>query len=79
MLELSVESLRDRNRKSDDFAAFLNHDLSMLRLIEAFSESAPQLTLMLTIILHQSQFDPVTGREKKLMANVKRFGTPEWF
>lgn len=64
MLELSVENLHDSNRDSDGFAVFLNHDLSMLRLIEAFAESAPQLVLMLTIILHRNQFDPVTGTEK---------------
>lgn len=64
MLELSVENLHGSNRDSDGFAVFLNHDLSMLRLIEAFAESAPQLVLMLTIILHRNQFDPVTGTEK---------------
>lgn len=36
-----------------DDAVYLSHDLSMLRLIETFSESAPQLVLMLTIILQR--------------------------
>ncbi|XP_061117221.1 XK-related protein 8-like [Conger conger] len=33
------------------YAAYVTHDLSMLRLLEAFCESAPQLTLLLYIIL----------------------------
>ncbi|XP_019721601.1 XK-related protein 8-like isoform X1 [Hippocampus comes] len=43
-----------------DAAVFLTHDLSMLRLFEAFSESAPQLVLMLTIMLQRGQLDPLT-------------------
>lgn len=35
-----------------EFAVYLTHDLSMLRLIETFCESAPQLTLMMYIMLH---------------------------
>ncbi|XP_030597473.1 XK-related protein 8-like [Archocentrus centrarchus] len=45
---------------SEGLAVSLSHDLSMLRIIEAFSESAPQLTLMLTIFLQRGQLDPVT-------------------
>ncbi|XP_077404094.1 XK-related protein 8-like [Vanacampus margaritifer] len=41
-------------------AVYLTHDLSMLRLFEAFSESAPQLVLMLTIMLQQGQLDTLT-------------------
>uniref|UniRef100_A0A3Q2XYF3 XK-related protein n=1 Tax=Hippocampus comes TaxID=109280 RepID=A0A3Q2XYF3_HIPCM len=44
-----------------DAAVFLTHDLSMLRLFEAFSESAPQLVLMLTIMLQRGQLDPLTA------------------
>uniref|UniRef100_A0A668U1E4 XK-related protein n=1 Tax=Oreochromis aureus TaxID=47969 RepID=A0A668U1E4_OREAU len=43
-----------------DITVSLTHDLSMLRIIETFSESAPQLTLMLTIILQTGHLDPVT-------------------
>lgn len=46
---------------SGDYAVYLNHDLSMLRLVETFSESSPQLVLMLTIILQRGELDPVTG------------------
>ncbi|KAM3858129.1 XK-related protein 8-like [Diretmus argenteus] len=41
-------------------AAFLTHDLRMLRLIETFTESAPQLVLMLTVILQRDLLDHVT-------------------
>nr|XP_046272857.1 XK-related protein 8 [Scatophagus argus] len=44
----------------EDFAVYLSHDLSMLRLIETFSESAPQLVLMLTITLQRGHLEPVT-------------------
>uniref|UniRef100_A0A3Q3FRE5 XK-related protein n=1 Tax=Labrus bergylta TaxID=56723 RepID=A0A3Q3FRE5_9LABR len=40
---------------SKNVAVFLSHDLSMLRLIETFSESAPQLVLMLTIMLQRGE------------------------
>ncbi|KAM9385043.1 XK-related protein 8-like [Pholidichthys leucotaenia] len=62
VLEVSV--LNFCHRHSDSFcensAVFLNHDLSMLRLIETFSESAPQLVLIITIILLRGQLDVVT-------------------
>nr|XP_008120934.1 PREDICTED: XK-related protein 8-like [Anolis carolinensis] len=37
------------------YAIFLSHDISLLRLFETFLESAPQLTLMLYIILHTNK------------------------
>ncbi|CAL8292413.1 unnamed protein product [Merluccius merluccius] len=44
-----------RGEQSSAYAVYLTHDLSMLRLIETFCESAPQLTLMTYIILHTNQ------------------------
>ncbi|KAM8840437.1 XK-related protein 8-like [Spinachia spinachia] len=41
-------------------AVYLIHDLNMLRLIETFSESAPQLVLMLAIMLKHGGLGPVT-------------------
>uniref|UniRef100_A0A4W6EDT4 XK-related protein n=1 Tax=Lates calcarifer TaxID=8187 RepID=A0A4W6EDT4_LATCA len=38
------------------FAVYLSHDLAMLRIIETFSESTPQLVLMLTIMLQKQVF-----------------------
>ncbi|XP_030597033.1 XK-related protein 8-like [Archocentrus centrarchus] len=60
VLEMYVKSFYTRKSESAGKAMFLNQDLSMLRIIETFSESAPQLTLMLTIILRKGQLDPVT-------------------
>ncbi|XP_051527826.1 XK-related protein 8.3 [Myxocyprinus asiaticus] len=41
-----------RGGSGSEYAVYLTHDLSMLRLIETFCESAPQLTLMTYIMLH---------------------------
>lgn len=62
MVEISVHSFCARQHGSyGDYAVFLSHDLSMLRLFEAFSESAPQLVLMLTILLQSGQPSAVAG------------------
>lgn len=62
VFEISLRSFFGRLQDShQDFAVYLSHDLSMLRLIETFSESAPQLVLMLAIILQRGQLDVVTG------------------
>ncbi|XP_074542134.1 XK-related protein 8-like [Halichoeres trimaculatus] len=61
VVEVSVRSFFSRLKGPDeDVAVFLSHDLSMLRLIETFSESCPQLVLMLTIILQRGELDPWT-------------------
>ncbi|XP_068189905.1 XK-related protein 8-like [Antennarius striatus] len=61
VVEISVRSFRTASDNvHEDVAVCLNHDLSLLRLIETFSESAPQLVLMLAIILQRGQLDPVT-------------------
>ncbi|CAN9503535.1 unnamed protein product [Ophioblennius macclurei] len=40
-----------RREAGSEYAVYLTHDLSMLRLIETFCESAPQLTLMIYVML----------------------------
>ncbi|XP_035039578.1 XK-related protein 8 [Hippoglossus stenolepis] len=60
VVEVSVHSFVTKTQDPENVAVFLSHDLSMLRLFEAFSESSPQLVLMLTIILQRGQLDPVT-------------------
>ena len=45
-------------KRAPDYAAYVTHDLSMLRLLEAFCESAPQLTLLLYIILQSGHAPP---------------------
>uniref|UniRef100_A0A4W5QFW5 XK-related protein n=1 Tax=Hucho hucho TaxID=62062 RepID=A0A4W5QFW5_9TELE len=47
-------------RYMDGDAVYLTHDLSLLRLIEAFSESTPQLVLMITIIVQRGEVEPIT-------------------
>ncbi|KAL0961799.1 hypothetical protein UPYG_G00331870 [Umbra pygmaea] len=44
-----------RREQGSEYAVYLTHDLSMLRLIETFCESAPQLTLMTHIMLHTNR------------------------
>lgn len=44
-----------RKEEGSEYAVYLIHDLSMLRLIETFCESAPQLTLMIYVILRTNK------------------------
>ncbi|XP_068567467.1 XK-related protein 8.3 [Cebidichthys violaceus] len=44
-----------RKEEGSEYAVYLTHDLSMLRLIETFSESAPQLTLMIYVMLQTNK------------------------
>ncbi|CAL8373594.1 unnamed protein product [Boreogadus saida] len=62
VLEVAVCSFFSiKKRDYENVAVYLSHDLSMLRLFEAFSESAPQLVLMLTVMLQTGDWqDPVT-------------------
>ncbi|XP_074468452.1 XK-related protein 8-like [Sebastes fasciatus] len=60
VVEISLCSSYSKIPDREGTAVFLNHDLSMLRLVETFSESSPQLVLMLTIILQSGELSPVT-------------------
>ncbi|XP_029298455.1 XK-related protein 8-like [Cottoperca gobio] len=60
VVEMSACSIYSKINDHEGLAVYLSHDLSMLRLIETFSESAPQLVLMLTLILQRGQLDHVT-------------------
>lgn len=44
-----------RREGGSEYAVYLTHDLSMLRLIETFCESAPQLTLMIHVMLRANR------------------------
>lgn len=48
-MENTIRSYKQRDRFQKRVTVFLNHDLSMLRLFEAFSENAPQLVLMIAL------------------------------
>uniref|UniRef100_A0A8C2E1N4 XK-related protein n=1 Tax=Cyprinus carpio TaxID=7962 RepID=A0A8C2E1N4_CYPCA len=58
-------------------AMCLNHDLQMLRLFETFSESAPQLTLMMTRILQRGEVERITGLSIALYHRSMRIYLPE--
>ncbi|XP_070841057.1 XK-related protein 8-like [Chaetodon trifascialis] len=44
-----------RKQEGSEYAVYLTHDLSMLRLIETFCESAPQLILMIYVMLRTNK------------------------
>ncbi|XP_041867939.1 XK-related protein 8.3 [Melanotaenia boesemani] len=44
-----------RKEEGSEYAVYLTHDLSMLRLIETFCESAPQLILMVYVMLQSNR------------------------
>ncbi|KAM9434517.1 XK-related protein 8-like [Clarias gariepinus] len=56
VMEISIRRFKQNVRKEN-----LNHDLSMLRLFEAFSESAPQLVLMTSLIMETQEMEPFTA------------------
>ncbi|XP_054910955.1 XK-related protein 8-like [Poeciliopsis prolifica] len=59
VMETSVKSCSSAcDGQGEDTAAFLNQDLSMLRIVETFSESAPQIVLMLTVLLQDGSLGP---------------------
>ncbi|XP_028819312.1 XK-related protein 8-like [Denticeps clupeoides] len=61
VLEISVRNLKAREPQKESVAVYLNHDLSMLRLIETFVESAPQLALMMCVMLLRDDLEIITG------------------
>lgn len=67
LFEISIHGVSTEKQHQDKVAMYLSHDLSMLRLIETFSESAPQLVLMLTVILQRGDME--------LMTILKAFGS----
>uniref|UniRef100_A0A672HH29 XK-related protein n=1 Tax=Salarias fasciatus TaxID=181472 RepID=A0A672HH29_SALFA len=54
VLETAVKTVFLKNAEAGGQAVCLSHDLSMLRIVETFSESTPQLVLMLTIFLQKA-------------------------
>lgn len=60
VVEMSVLSFTSPTLNHEDVAVFLNHDLAMLRIVETFSESLPQLVLMVATNVQHEHLDPVT-------------------
>ncbi|CAN9503534.1 unnamed protein product [Ophioblennius macclurei] len=74
MLEISLKTFcMNSNDESQNTAAYLSHDLSMLRIVETFSESAPQLVLMLTILVQKGDPDPITVMKAVASASALAF------
>lgn len=65
VLRLGYKSRQTRKKDDLDDALRANVDVSMLRLIEAFTESAPQLVLQLYIMLKFSHYNWLIGMGKK--------------
>ncbi|KAK2887213.1 hypothetical protein Q8A67_015441 [Cirrhinus molitorella] len=62
VIEISTTHFVHRtNSFTEGVAVYLNHDLQMLRLFETFSESTPQLILMMSIILQRGELELITG------------------
>ncbi|XP_060760559.1 XK-related protein 8-like [Neoarius graeffei] len=55
LMEISGLSLKQSDLFPKGVAVYLNHDLSMLRLFEVFSESTPQLVLMTALIMEMQE------------------------
>ncbi|XP_073714248.1 XK-related protein 8 [Misgurnus anguillicaudatus] len=68
LVEISTRRFLRTDPLQEDVSLNLNHDLFMLRLIEAFAENAPQLTLMMSIIA-------TMGQERTLLTALKIFGS----
>ncbi|XP_010871426.5 XK-related protein 8 [Esox lucius] len=60
VVSVSICGFCYKKRYMEGDAVFLSHDLSLLRLFETFSESAPQLVLMVTIIIGEGSVDLIT-------------------
>ncbi|KAL2080466.1 hypothetical protein ACEWY4_024259 [Coilia grayii] len=61
VMEISLHNLTSHTSLKEGIAVYLTHDLCLLRLIETFTESAPQLTLMIAIISIREDVEWVTG------------------
>lgn len=72
--ETSIHSFCGEQRGPHrDTAVYLNHDLAMLRLVESFSESAPQLVLMLAILLQRAELSAVAGAARARTRSWRAF------
>ncbi|XP_017577026.2 XK-related protein 8-like [Pygocentrus nattereri] len=62
LVELSLRKVIQRSdRFQEGVAVYLKHDLSVLRLFETFSESAPQLVLMIMFTMQEQELQLFTA------------------
>uniref|UniRef100_A0A3B1KE15 XK-related protein n=1 Tax=Astyanax mexicanus TaxID=7994 RepID=A0A3B1KE15_ASTMX len=67
LVELSIRKVLKFDIFQEAVAVHLKHDLSMLRLFETFSESIPQIVLMITIIMQEQELQLFTVAVSFLM------------
>ncbi|MCI4395344.1 hypothetical protein PGIGA_G00179260 [Pangasianodon gigas] len=60
VMEISICRFKQSDRFQKVVTIYMNHDLSMLRLFEAFSESAPQIVLMMVLIIEMQEMQSFT-------------------
>ncbi|XP_053493995.1 XK-related protein 8-like [Ictalurus furcatus] len=60
VMEISVCRLKQSDLFIKGVTKYMTHDLSMLRLFEAFSESAPQIVLMTDLIMEMPELQSFT-------------------
>ncbi|XP_026797943.3 XK-related protein 8-like [Pangasianodon hypophthalmus] len=60
VMEISICRFKQSYRFQKPVTVYMNHDLSMLRLFEAFSESAPQIILMMALIIEMQEMQSFT-------------------
>lgn len=66
MLELSVISFKQKDTFPSGDPETLSYDLSTLGLFKAFSESAPQIVLMMTNIIQVQDLQLFTGQNNNV-------------
>ncbi|KAI5087403.1 XK-related protein 8-like, partial [Silurus meridionalis] len=59
-MEISTCGFKQRNVFPKGVTIYIKHDLSMLRVFEAFSESAPQIVLMTALIIEMKEMQSFT-------------------
>lgn len=70
-MELSICRFKPSNLFPERVTMYKNHELSMLRLFEAFSENAPQLVLLTPLIMEMQEIQFFTGQAKKHAGKIK--------
>ncbi|XP_027033675.2 XK-related protein 8-like [Tachysurus fulvidraco] len=60
LIMTTIRGYKQRDRFKKGVTVYLNHDLSMLRLFEAFSENAPQLVFMIALTVEMDDLQLFT-------------------
>lgn len=73
-MEISICRFKQSDLFSKGVTIYMKQDLGMLRLFEAFTESAPQLLLMMALIMEMQEMQSFTGqtKEKKIQTGKRK-------